>query len=54
MSEQLFYLQDSRGYVGNAKPRKEQPANCTVCGAFMSANQQYVSGCPKCGADNRP
>jgi hypothetical protein len=29
-------------------------SNCHACGSFMSDVQQYISGCPKCGADNRP
>jgi hypothetical protein len=36
-----------------AKPRKNV-SNCHACGSFMSDEQVYVSGCPKCGADNRP
>jgi hypothetical protein len=35
------------------KPRKHL-SNCESCGSFMSDEQIYVSGCPKCGADNRP
>ncbi len=127
MSEQLFYLQDSRSYVGNdvlwwakdgkgyttdlskahiytqadavaqhncretdipwpkdyidAKTRpavdvqyikrtealegtgiilreprrmKHEPERCCQCGSFLSDVQRYLSGCPKCGADNRP
>lgn len=127
MSDQLFYLQDSRGYVGNdvqwwakdgkgyttdlskahvytkadavaqhemretdipwpkeyidAKTRpavdmqyikrdealkgtgielrkpqrpKHGPGRCCECGSFMSDVQRYTTGCPKCGADNRP
>lgn len=36
-----------------AKPRKHL-SNCHACGSFMSDEQVYLSGCPKCGADNRP
>lgn len=36
-----------------AKPRK-QLSNCHACGSFMNNQQIYVTGCPKCGAENRP
>jgi len=35
------------------KPKREQE-RCESCGSFMTAEQRYVSGCPKCDADNRP
>jgi hypothetical protein len=38
------------------KPARQRKhvSNCHACGSFMSDVQQYVDGCPKCGADNRP
>lgn len=35
------------------KPKKET-INCGSCGSFMSEQQLWASGCPRCGADNRP
>lgn len=35
------------------KPKREQH-RCEACGSFMTAEQRYSSGCPKCGADNAP
>lgn len=39
-----------------SEPRiwKREPDHCCQCGAFMSDVQRYTTGCPKCGADNRP
>ena len=34
--------------------RTRETLRCQQCGAFMSEHHLWVSGCPKCGADNRP
>lgn len=36
------------------KRTKHEPERCCECGSFMSDEQRYTTGCPKCGADNRP
>lgn len=36
------------------KDLRDDLSKCAECGSFMSKEQRYVSGCPKCGADNRP
>lgn len=33
---------------------RKHVSNCQACGSFMSDEQVYLSGCPKCGSDNRP
>lgn len=34
---------------------KEKPSNCVGCGRWLSDSSRYTcSGCPNCGADNRP
>lgn len=33
---------------------KREVSRCEQCGGFISEDQRYVSGCPKCGFDNRP
>lgn len=39
--------------VQPAKPKPER-LRCQQCGSFMNEHHLWVSGCPKCGADNRP
>jgi hypothetical protein len=38
------------------EPIKKKPERlkCHTCGSFMSEHHLWVSGCPRCGADNRP
>lgn len=46
---------DGTGVVlRDPRKMKREPSKCAECGSFMSDEQRYVSGCPKCGADNRP
>jgi hypothetical protein len=33
---------------------RKEPMRCHVCGGFINERQVFSSGCPKCGADNRP
>lgn len=40
--------------LAKPKRRRREVERCESCGSFLSDEQRYVSGCPKCGADNRP
>lgn len=37
-----------------AEKPKVQRMKCHKCGSFVSEQQLWGAGCPKCGADNRP
>lgn len=51
----MQYIKRDEALAGTRiKLQKPHMHNCWCCGAFMSEKQIFTTGCPKCGADNRP